>query len=1017
MVQFVNHLYATNRVTGECYAELVTRSRPIRPCFAETVNNFERLERPVCTDGATAIERAERHLPPPTGVRKKIVKNHIKCRIHRVAKVAKSGPAKIAHADVSGIIAAVLAIKASGGSRDFRNSVRNVLQRRLVVKRGYPSAAATKHRQAFLRLAIPIKRGSPSTRTRFAVVSTLGNGDLTNPTEFEHYCNGCCANPADTARKLRGEYVTAVLKKQLTAFPRHSFNRSSSSLEPFILLQGAGNVMAEAFFDWCVLRKLKPTKPPAAQLAISDEAPGDGGGDDGGGDVGAAVGASADDPGQSYRKELAKHAKNGYDLLVADNASPTRVMILKRILDVQQSLMFRHVQVASADWEMREDCKVKAAEQAGARYQRPYRAQLVATGEMDAQLMAELRSLLVDDKEWDFVPDSEKTAAQCGYACTMATKAAGIAKLGLLAETEMFPMQAYKLAFESAESGDWAHMGRALLALYDLCKFVLGAWGIAFVDKWGRGGILSKDAVIDCVATCISQYTDTLPIERGHATIRRSLRQSSTQTHLLEFQSASEEFVMHTLRSTSKRTLKGMPHAAKPRSADRGRAGNTRTPPSAPALAEEARKVSKAPKGGGMRAYFSEELKKGQKPFGEIHAAYKQLPDDERERLREKGLAATKASAAGNSHPFGSRRKQADADVRKRARADAEQSSRTRLLAYFHAPGGNPKRARLALDDRSATDEDAGDVMAIVPYGASWEHRMQAVQAGIRKDNLARDTLSSSLQQSAVAHAGINGASTTSNAALCAELAAKPFTQNVSSTEVMPGLRLLRMNTATTALEYAENVMALSSTAGIGISLFQQVEKNWEGMHCEVRHERCAPLPDKKEKIPMCNAAGRCVEHTLDGRRAKRLVSQLQAVLRNVCAKSSPCRTSLGTSRVFLCLNGTSQCEGEPSEQLWYNVSHVHFSPYMVAMLPMQSTRPLVDTLHVAALSTTGEGWLNSLEFGFAISKDRVWTLRLFVLLASTAPVAAFIPGRLMVRDMMEGSTWNIWSSFCSASL
>jgi hypothetical protein len=261
-------LQVFDRGTAECYVECLQLSRKM---LSELLEQFGRRGRHVMSDSDSSVLRAERALAMKDPDRAIL---HGFCRLHRISAIASNGVDKSMKLEVTGIINIALALQSSGAMRCFRRCLRDVLRRKLVVRRGSPGPAADRRRQMILETFAPVHPGQHSSFVDRVVIAQCANGNYDNKRAFEVYVAGDYDHQ-DVVHYVCVHFVRAVAGKPPRPYPRSRWTGARATLEkPIGLLMNMHGLFQDTFEMFCASFNVTKSKggEPIGPLALEDAA-------------------------------------------------------------------------------------------------------------------------------------------------------------------------------------------------------------------------------------------------------------------------------------------------------------------------------------------------------------------------------------------------------------------------------------------------------------------------------------------------------------------------------------------------------------------------------------------------------------------------------------------------------------------------------------------------------------------------------------------------------------------------
>ena len=711
-------LQVCDRDTGEVYAcatDLCDRFH-----LNDIASKFKRRDRHVMSDSDAAVLRGERGLLS-RNPRRTLLQGF--CRLHRISAIASKGVDKVLSQDVTGIINVALALQSSGAMRLFRKCLRGVIKRGLVVLRGSPGPAADRRRSRLLEVFCPVVPADHMSFVNRAIVQQCANGNWDHTGVFEVFVSGEY-NFQEVLHFLSVYFVRAVAARPFRPYPRSRWTGARETLQQLGLLLNMHGLFQSAFQEFCSAYNITqlPEAPPQL-LAIADN---------NNDSFEAHLPPEHRTDADSERIVLRnKYLRCGL-AFTSDVESATRLVVLKMVVEPQQALLQRAIELSGKAWDRRENSSCAFAEQENMPPRtRRYRIQEVFDAVQEEQYLRDLRILLEGaGKTWDALPLAGRTSKTRCLAFRLLSFGGAWAHIKIMRPSQNFPHRCYRWALESIETGDASHMGRKLL---ETRKCRLDLWALGVLEHYGDA-ICSEEAVMDVATRATHEEVDNARREATHASIRRDVLKASAQSPTIELQLASGRFV-----DRKGRQIEG--HRAK---AAETQAGGGH-------FDDVVARASKKVKGGGggaCRAFLSEALSgvpKSEQDLKYVHARYKALAPWQKRKYQEEGAAATQARQEGNAHPFGLNAKElARASHRRQQASDIEEmraSARAKLRNEV-----NDERALLpsSLDfparPASATSHSLSEVVAQACRKRHMAQKSRALEQTLRDEALARYT-------------------------------------------------------------------------------------------------------------------------------------------------------------------------------------------------------------------------------------------------------------------------------------
>lgn len=671
-------------------------------------------------------------------------------------------------------------------------------------------------------------------------------------------------------------------------------------------------------------------------------------------------------------RQLQAHARRvGLDFVEQPDGL-AKLTILTGVIACQQRLMQQYLEAAGASWEKHEDAKAAFADSLGMQSGREYRVLLACRGVYEQEFIAGLGSILVDDTMQKSLDESQHTASMCSLCFRLVSCAAGLCHELLIARRRRYP---FRLFAAAASLGDLTLEG-----LEEERPCLMDPWSRAVLAHY-KGRLGSDEARADVLSTASQVCVDTAQIEARHSGIRRRVVKASVQTHVQQVQHASADFCLAFLSRERQRLQHLVPAIG----------GGPDQPGGAGADASERKR--KRGGGGPWRAFVHQECAGNRKAdLGQLATEYKALEEGRMAELVALGECGTRAHRAGHS-AFGPTAREADRARQKRLRArEDEEASAVAKTVLRQACGAEASIAKgaasLALLPASST------VDAPLALG-SWEEYLAQTKALAKGLDAARKAIE---KEGAAALARWAQAQT--------ELGARPLSGVVSTSQAAGFVAQPPRDSTFRSWQWrpvdttaaATRAVSVDGQRSIGQSLRAALEQDWRGHHKMVCHDDVESISDKK--VPsVCFDAGVCL-CTGSGRALRLLANKFIQVAKDICPASSALRVDLVECKLAYLLTGVSPTEPPQHGQACTPpLPAVDFQTLVLLHVAAQSLSPFRPTFQRMVLNDLVAGkasaqaaleWLTLHEALQGLDRELRWTLRLFRLVDSQAPVADF---------------------------
>lgn len=254
-------IQSLGRTTGEVYVKCLRETEKALGLH-EFVPRFKRFQRCSCTDGDSAIAKAERTIERPLEDSQATLRTL--CRVHRVSSIRES-TCNLDTKLVSNLRRCVLSLMFGNSLKTFRDAVRVVLSKRLKIVRGEPPRSVHRVRnERALSHCMPRTAGN---EWRRGLILSLLPGDWTNPKEI-------CSFPDDDEsdeeriRKIMVDLVQILVAQGPRSFPSRNWVRCELAPEWLLTLELPHRLFSQSFPVY--VKMLAGTFDPTADL---DEQP------------------------------------------------------------------------------------------------------------------------------------------------------------------------------------------------------------------------------------------------------------------------------------------------------------------------------------------------------------------------------------------------------------------------------------------------------------------------------------------------------------------------------------------------------------------------------------------------------------------------------------------------------------------------------------------------------------------------------------------------------------------------
>lgn len=536
---------------------------------------------------------------------------------------------------VSHLINWSLSLAHGTSMRTFRQSLKHVIATKLVVLHGAPSDAAVKHRSAAIDLYLA--RGAHR-RVRMATLEALANGDWRRTDRVEHYsAPGIACVEADIVEDMVNHLAFALCHSQPPVWPRHRWTRADEAADYVGLLQAVHGLATHAYTHWLQEHHGLPMvlRQEFLELAldISDEATEDGGGglQSSAGSVGGHPGQGGDDTWQAQNE---RHRKLGLRF-VLDPMGIAMMPLLRIVLEPFRVMLRDILALSGTTWELRERSKaVKATQASGsieAPAQRTFRLQIAARGELEVAFKDHTQYLMEQSEAWEAVNPETRTEEVNTLAFRLLSRAACVVEEKIAKLHRACPIQTLRILDDPS--------------LIDVFR----ALPECMQDGWTHGLLregVDNDTILAHLDTLASLCPlDISSVEVGHGRVRRRVMAASHHGRLQEVDLASAAWVL----SESKRRKQEVAYLRGKGAGSKQSGASTSGCGRGPLLPIGAQQTKPKTGGGGpCRAYMAT-LAGQNLSLREMHESYKELTEEDKQRLGlyEMGAAMKKAHRKG----------------------------------------------------------------------------------------------------------------------------------------------------------------------------------------------------------------------------------------------------------------------------------------------------------------------------------------------------------------------------------
>lgn len=495
--------------------------------------------RAVCTDRNASNLMAERGIARDRGQEPAL---HTHCEIHKVASVY-TRTFSFLEGNVRGMIHAALSLRQGDSMSRFRQCLKEEIASRFEVLTGKPPREALEHKRRVLQLFVA---HGTELATRQVLLVLCPNGDW-RARRVQHYVPADRAGAVDRAALL--EHVTAGLVTALCAsqpelYPRHRWTGADITTDTFGVIESCHMLLSTTYLRYAASYESVPkaqrllvfgamlssgasARMPSGMLKLEDAQASAQGGN------AAAVlsameatempavtqGSAAQQDAASWAEVNASHRRQGVEWVAG---KPLAELILQRqVMEPLRQLLTRQFRVASEKWEEEQLLSVLRAKATGEHHgwgMRKYRLTVAASCEDEERFFEQL-GVLFRPELWRILPPSSLTVSFQALAFRMLSRAGCSVHQLLRHPHKKMPFQLFRLLDDPSLSGE----------LLRIPQCMWDAWSkklLAQHPTLEGDDLLNKLALVGHLA-----WKDISRVEAKHATVRRVLKLSSTQTH------------------------------------------------------------------------------------------------------------------------------------------------------------------------------------------------------------------------------------------------------------------------------------------------------------------------------------------------------------------------------------------------------------------------------------------------------------------------------------------------------
>ena len=659
------HSLSLLQVLERTTAGLTKQALQIARSVSSSADLFPMKTRLCTSDAAPSNNLAEKLLASELGPSWSLV--HLHCNVHKIAAVHSHSFAQVQQ-HIQGVVNFALALQEASAMMAFRRALSEVVQEKLTIRIGYPSAECVAYRKFLINLFL--STGRQQCLRRF-LLETLPNGNWRNESEVEVFV----APGVDFDRQQLAEGVTKGLLLALSSKVFTTYNQSKW-LGCDLALDEVGlclavHGLARAAFSRSLQRRQR-------QAAAAEIAPASGAGRatrqpaDSNLELGnPPTGLSRVDADETSQNQTVGALAPGVDQPASDPSTMTsqmwqalstqrqrvaqqwlhtdplaHVMLLRLCLGPVATLLRSYIARSGDQWLQKTRAEqVSPGGLEGRKRQRLPPLLEFAYLTSEKVFFDQLRKLCLDDSWLHFPPSSCKQSF-LALAFRLLSKIRALVHQHLVAETRKYPMKIFRI-LQDDTAADEVMAGRPC---------VRDPFTAKYVEQFGEQGCASPDAKAVLNAVALMASPDTVSVEWGHSKVHRVLNSvAQAQKPTMEYLNAHIVCMQHASRRLVAQGagLAGKSKCALAALSDSG-------------LQQRPLKVAKKPAGGGgaWRAWCSEH-RRGKAGGGDLARLGREYREAKRNRTPaylaavQRGRAATARRKAEGVRAFGPKTQEA----------------------------------------------------------------------------------------------------------------------------------------------------------------------------------------------------------------------------------------------------------------------------------------------------------------------------------------------------------------------
>eukprot|EP00971_Amphidinium_carterae_P352749 6492721-Amphidinium_carterae.6 len=542
-----NPLQCMEKGTAEVLSTCLEQSSGVSPWSGE----FRAKARVACTDMNGANIKSEKH----TGDgREQWARMQAFCEVHHTSRTFVKSFDKVLANDVRGMLHTALSLRYATGMATFRRCLKSIIKEKLRIMDGCPSLSSLRYREACLDVFVP-EKGNLLKKT---LLWMLPNGNWQNGHAVEYFPRG--ASMVDTDKEILSNIIAEGLTwclagKAPPAWPRHRWTGAAESVDALGLLCVCHSLLLPTYqsFAMCMSCPSASLSSRGVLKGMSAAGAATGVGGQSWNMVGEALpGTSLDVVGHveatgadpalpEHLKSAEQHSGDIKAALEWMSEDPLAILLATRILmEPLRELLHHQFEAVSSSWEVKQRVMVAEhlmnfANEQSSTPVRQWMSTLAANCVHESTFLESLRKA-VDPEKWWMLPESSYNAGFNNMAFKIMSRQGCCIEHYLGSVHKRFPWAFFKVI----------HNIGFLECVKSTPKCLLDDWSSMLLEKLEGCSANEVQQVLICHASLLS--TNISHIESGHASIRRTLVQHSSNTWTMQIPYSSAMWVAQTLR-------------------------------------------------------------------------------------------------------------------------------------------------------------------------------------------------------------------------------------------------------------------------------------------------------------------------------------------------------------------------------------------------------------------------------------------------------------------------------------